>query len=475
MSKKFLTVLVLLIVVLVSVSLVAAQNLPGSGWQSGQNIQNLGTGNASIIFQAYDENGVQYSCGSKPVGPGGSVNFLTAEDCDTVPAGFVGSAVVSADQPIAAVVNVTNRGVGSASGHYTGTDGADVSPSIAFPLFKNNYLGRTTTFYVQNAGTAPASIDATFRVGGMTYPKNYPNVAPNAMVVISPVDANTPAGQFGSLTVTGTQPLAGTSLEHETTAAVATNMQASRAFTPNDYNNTAFCSLVRNAHTGLEQTTGIQAQNVSGGPQTITVEYVFSINGVAQPNKTVTSPSLANGESWNFYSGDATYGLPVGALGSAKVTGNGGEIAVVVSDRGWKTVNPIRVTTYSCAPGDSATTNVNLPQYKEYFGGNTSGIQVQNVGNAPATVQVTYYPVGKSPVVLSNSTPIPPNGNFVFFGVSALPAGVTQVSGTASTLLGTYGGATVSSNQPIVATVNEASFAPNPSGQDTKNYEGFNQ
>jgi hypothetical protein len=34
---------------------------------------------------------------------------------------------------------------------------------------------------------------------------------------------------------------------------------------------------------------------------------------------------------------------------------------------------------------------------------------------------------------------------------------------------------TITSNQPIVAIANESSTAPNPSGQDTKNYEGFNQ
>ena len=121
---------------------------------------------------------------------------------------------------------------------------------------------------------------------------------------------------------------------------------------------------------------------------------------------------------------------------------------------------------------------VSLPQYKEFFGGNSSGLQVQNVGTSAATVTVTYYPTQPSilsPVVLSHSTPIPPNGNIIFFNVSTPQAGITTVSGSAATLFNTVGGVTITSNQPIVATVNEASFAPNPSGQDTKNYEGFNQ
>lgn len=478
MSKKTLTVFALLVVVLVSVSLVAAQGqLPGSGWKSGQQIQNVGNANASIVFQAYDTSGAPFNCGSDNVAPGASTNVLTDIDCP-VPAGFVGSAVVSADQPIAAIVNVNNRPTGTAAGQYRGTDGADVNTTIAFPLVKNNFGGRTTTFYVQNANTGTNNINATFRVGANTFPKSFPNVPGNAMVVISPADAGVPAGAVGSLTVTGSQALAGTSLEHEASAAVAQNLQASKAFTPNDYDDVAYCPLVRNAHTANNQTTGIQAQNVGGAAQTIRVDYSYSIGGGAVQTKSVTSPSLAVGESFTFFGGDATNGLPAGALGSAKVTGvGGGNIAVVVNDRGFATVNPNRVTTYACFAASGASQDVVLPLYKEYFGGNTTGIQIQNVGNAPATVQVIYQPTGGSPVTFSHSTPIAAGASATFFGVSAgtSPAGITTVSGNAASLNNSFGGVVISSNQPIVAIGNESSSAPNPSGQDTKNYEGFNQ
>ncbi len=353
-----------------------------------------------------------------------------------------------------------------------------MATSIAFPLVKNNFGGRTTTFYVQYAGTAANNINATFRVGANTYPKSYPNVPGNAMVVISPADAGVPAGAVGSLTVTGSQALAGTSLEHEASAAVAQNLQASKAFTPNDYDDIACCPLVRNAHTPNQQTTGIQAQNVGAAAQTIKVDYSYSIGGGAVQTKSVTSPSLAVGESFTFFGGDATNGLPAGALGSAKVTGmGGGNIAVVVNDRGFATANPNRVTTYACFAASSASTDVVLPLYKEYLGGNTSGIQIQNVGAGPATVEVTYQPTTGSAVTFSHTTAIAANASATFFGVSGLtsPAGITVVSGSAPGLNNSFGGVSISSNQPIVAIANESSSAPNPSGQDTKNYEGFNQ
>jgi hypothetical protein len=478
MSKKFLTVFVLLVVVLVSVSLVAAQGqLPGSGWKSGQQIQNVGTANASIVFQAYGTNGTSYGCGSKSAPPGGSANFLTDVDCASVPAGFVGSAVVSADQPIAAIVNVNNRGVGSAAGQYRGTDGADVATSISFPLVKNNFGGRTTTFYVQNASTTPNNINATFRVGATTYPKSYPNVPANAMVVITTVDAGVPAGAVGSLSVTGSQPLAGTSLEHEASAPTAQNLQASKAFTPSDYDTTAYCPLIRSKHTANSQSTGIQAQNVGAAAQTITVNYSFRIGNGPLQTDSATSPSLAPNESFTFFAENATYGIPDGALGSATVEGDGGgNIAVVVNDRGFNTANPNRVTTYACFSAGSATDTVVLPLYKEFFGGNTTGIQIQNVGGSAATVQVTYTPTGGSAVTFT-APAIPAGASSTFFSVSTLasPTGISVVSGNAASLNNTFGGVTITSNQPIVAIANESMSAPNPSLQDTKNYEGFNQ
>jgi hypothetical protein len=298
------------------------------------------------------------------------------------------------------------------------------------------------------------------------------------MVIFIPADANVPSGGVGSLTVTGTQPLAGTSLEHEAAAAVAQNLQASKAFTPNDYDGTAYCPLIRNGHTGNEQTTGIQAQNVGNSAQTISVDYSFSVGGGALQTKTVTSPSLQPGASFTFFGADATYGIPVGGLGSATVSGDGGgNIAVVVNDRGFKSTNPNRVTAYSCFPASSTSNNVLLPLYKELFGGNTTGIQIQNVGGSGATCDVTYTPTGGgAAVVLSHSTPIASGSSITFFNASSPAAGgLTVVSGNAASLNNSFGGVSIECNQAVVAIGNESSFPPASSLQDTKNYEGFNQ
>lgn len=474
--KKVGIVLVLMLVMLIGVGLVAAQgsNLPGSGWRSGQQIQNLGTSNAAVVFTAYNMQGAPTACGEKSVPPGGSANYLTDVDCP-VAAGFVGSAVVSADQPIAAIVNVVNNPSGKAAGQYRGTDGADVASSIAFPLMKNNFRGRTTTFYVQNASSSVNNISATFKVGTQNFPLASRSVQANAMTVITPADAGVPAGSVGSLVVTGSQPIAGTVLEHEVNVPVGNNLLAATAFSPSEYDDVAFCPLVRNGHTRSDQTTGIQAQNVSGSAQAIRVRYVFSINGNPQPAKEVTSPVLQNGESFTFFAKDATYGMPAGSLGSARVSGvNGGNIAVIVNDVAFG-VNPTRQTSYSCFADNGATTKIAMPLYKEFFRGNTTGIQVQNVSNNPATITLTYTGNNGQVVKLRNTSPVPAGASFTFYGVSGSPSGITIISGNPASLRGSFGGVVVESGQRIVAMANESNDPSAPSGLDAGNYEGFNQ
>lgn len=478
MFKKATIVLLVVLALTVSVGLIAAQNqLPGSGWLSGQQIQNIGTGPATIVFTAYDTAGNPSPCGSKPAAAGAGVNFSTNE-CQVGP-GFVGSAVVSAEQPIAAVVNVANNPTGAAGGMYRGTDGSQVNEVISFPLVKANFNGRTTTLYLQNASTSPNTIEVVFKMrNGQSYTKQYPNVPVNAMVVVSPADANIPAQQFGGATATGTGVLAGTALEHQTTALVAENLAAYTGFTDASYDSTAYCPLVRNGHSGALQTTGLDVQNVSNSAQKIRVTYTYTIGNGPTQTKTVESVNaVAPGESSNFYAQSGSLGIPAGALGAAKVEGvGGGDVAAIVTDTGLGRT-PRRITAYACFPASDASTKIAMPQYKEFFNGNTSGINVQNVGNAAATITIVYTATNNSGATATfrNTQTLAPGALFPFYGVSGSPASVTVMSGNAAALNGSFGSAIITSTQPIVATQNESPDGSRPLQQDAKMYEGFNQ
>ena len=487
--KKVLVTIVLLLV-LVTVSLVSADtnDLPGSAWETGQQIQNVGTGDAAIALVAYNQAGAEFSCDPtdpNPLPPGKSFTWLPTQ-CST-PAGFEGSAVANSDQPIVAVVNVNNRTAGSAAGQYTGTDGSDVATTLAFPLVKNDHASRTTTFYVQNASSGTNTINATFKeLNGDEHTITFNDVPANAMVVINPSDASPafPTGTgvgIGSLVVEGTAALAGASLEHETTAAVGANLQASRAFVPSDYDSEVICPLTRYqfpSTSSINATTGIQAQNVTAGDTfdiSVTYEVIFPAPRTVGP---VTVAGVGPGESANFLQSDH---LASGEIASATVTG-GGEMAVIVNDRA-DAFTPKRFTTYACFGASNATDTIAIPLAKDQFVNNTTGIQVANVGTAATQITLNFVNFNGDDIDVQTTVDVEPGASKTFYRMATGgTSDITAINGTnlADLLAGPFGasgggiaGVTITADQPIVAIANESNYnGVNP--QDTKNYEGFN-
>ena len=56
-----------------------------------------------------------------------------------------------------------------------------------------------------------------------------------------------------------------------------------------------------------------------------------------------------------------------------------------------------------------------------------------------------------------------------------MPQDIILLSGNPSSLAKTVGSVEIVADQPIVAIANETSYGVDASGQDAKNYEGFNQ
>jgi len=463
-----------LLAALAAVSLAAAQTgIPGTGWTTGMQFQNVGDGDAAVRLYLYSPQGSPIDCGGQTAPPGGSVNYLIETHC-VLPGVFGGSAVVESNQPLQGIVHVNNAGVGQAGGIYTGTTLEEVATTLLFPLVKHNHSGRTTSFHIQNAGVSAVNLTATFRVNGATYTKSFNGVPVGAMVVVSPADAGVPAGngQVGSLTVSGNGPMAGTSLEHQHAAAVAQNLQASKAFTVADYANKVYCPLFRNAHSNGQQTTGAQVQNVGNSAQTVTLTYTPRDGG----NTVTRTANVQPGASATFYA--PQIGIPAGSVGSVTISGQG-DIVAVVNDQGFDRGQQ-RATTYACFPAHQATARVVLPLYKEYWVGNMTGIQIQNVsGNGTAAdIRITYMATNNSNrVTLAPAAPVVDGGSVTFFGISdrISPAGFKVISGNPEAMDSSFGSVIIESNTPIVAMVNESGYGPNARNQDSKNYEGFNQ
>jgi hypothetical protein len=446
-------------------------------------VQNVGNATANIVITAYNQAGTQQFTSNTQIGVGASTTFIPT-NFSGMPNGFIGSAVVSSDQPIKAIVNVTNQLAGSlgvsggkAAAQYQGTEAT--ATALYFPLAKNNRFGKTTAFYIQNAGGSAATATAVFRMdNGGVYTYTTPSIQPNRMVLVSPANAGVPStdanrANIGSMRVTSAQPLAGTVLEYSVGQAIATVLQGTRGFTSADFDNKAYAPVVKNNRFG--RFTGIQVQNVSGGPINITINYKGTSSNCLGVNVTDTFNGLANNASKTFVNQAGSSNFPANCTGSATINANGNFVAIVnEANTPGSTVAGI---TYSAMPDSLATTKVSVPLFKDRRFGFSSGLQIQNVGSTTATnVVATFACKGNNGsntpfTAISNPRTIPAGGAYLFYKPASMPAG-TFTAGNPFSLTGANCGVTITSDKPIVAIVNET---PDTAGAlDDNNYEGFN-
>ncbi|MCA9927160.1 MAG: hypothetical protein KC419_01730 [Anaerolineales bacterium] len=462
MKKRIMFIFAASVLLLTFVATVSA-DLQGSGWWIGATLQNVGTSNATVQITAYDsQSSSTYSLSPSALAPGASITVLPngvsgLDFSPSLPSGFIGSIVASSDQPIASLVNVTNReaggfGVagGTAAAIYEGINGTQASTEIRFPLVKHNHFGKTTTFYLQNAGSNAATISVVITKGGTDYNYTTPTaINPGQMVAIDPGLAGVPATNgTGSLIATSAEPIAGVMMEHEHSATVATLLQASTGFTSATLDDIVYCPSVKKSHFG--RSSGVQVQNNHTASQRVRVTY-YGVN--TSNNYTSAWVTLAPGESTTFINDSV---ITSGSLFSAKVVGENGPVAAIVNESEIPLVNAVQTsTTYACQAESTATTKISFPGYKEVRFGRTTALQIQNVGSTNATNVVMEFTDNNGAVRTTKPQTIGAGASSTFLCVSnnsALWNGTSLANSTIS-------GVIITSDQPIIAIANEASWA----------------
>jgi hypothetical protein len=357
-------------------------------------------------------------------------------------------------------VNVTNRpaaGFGDPNGRaaaiYSGVDGANASTSLSFPLAKNNHFNKTTTFYLQNAGTAATTVAVTFTFNGTPYPYNTPSMNPGQMVAVDPGMAGVPSGNgnVGAMTLTSAQPIAGAMLEHEHSASVGTVLQGSSGFAPAELGQVAYCPTIKKAYFG--RSSGLQVQNAHNAAQTVTVTFIAS-NGTEYVSTDPDLVNLAPGASTTLLDDPI---LPAsGVLVAATIEGASGPVAAIVNESQLPLPPGVAQTstTYNCQSANTASTTLSYPAYKEGWFGRTTAIQIQNVGGANATNVVLKFTDNLGNVRQTNAQTVNAGASSVFLCVSANAGLWSGPSLAGSTLSGVI----VTSDQPIIAVANEASW-----------------
>jgi len=447
---------------------VGMMNLPGGGWWTGFQVVNVGTATATVIVTLYDAQSANtYQSVPKTIAPNASYTFSPFNSADWTsppPDGFIGSAVVSADQPILAIVNEQNNLAGPsgiAAGSYRGFTADQTSTRLLFPLVKHDYgsTHKTTTFFVQNASDTAADIYATFRIGTNTYTKVYPSVGPYKLQIIKPGDANVPLGGLGSLEITSTVKLAGIYNEHQHNAAVANTLLSTKGFAPSEADTTLYVPLYKQDYNTAY--SGIQVQNAGTVTATIYATYTVAYGGSGTYYYNLTA---GPGQSVTFFN---VPGWPKNTYGSVILSSSQPLVAIV---------NETKYSTgqsgvYAAFARSQVTNCAVAPLWKTRWSGTTSGQQsaivVQNVGSVAATVNITFtMTAGNVGTYTPPARTVPPGASTVY--------GPGPFEGGPPADKPATGSVVICATQPIAVIVQETTL-PGWTPRDMLNYEAFNQ
>jgi len=447
-------------------------------WVSSIQVQNLGDEPANIVIEYYDQDGNRIDAATQlfaDLQPGASVNAY-APSIAGLPDGFIGSAVVYSDQPVAAIGNLTDifspTTVGSSS--YGGV-GAPAS-EVYLPLVMRAYGGSNwdTEIAVQNCGASEADITITFYdSAGNPIPAATENatIQPSASNVFGQADnAGLSDGYIGSAVVQTTSP-------DKVVGVIVNEIAGLRLVTYNGFasaeaGTTAYLPLIMNHYGGSDWVTSFQVMNVGTADASITIEYYSA--GSTTPDKTVKydgveNPMIGPMSSINRFQPAVDSDLGTGWIGAVQVTSNNGQPIVAIGNEAALAAGKAGATSYNAFK--AGATEVNLPLVMLNYGGSNwvTSFQVMNVGTADADVTIEYYAIGstipdKTVHYDGVENPLIPPLN----AINRYQPGVDSGLG-----MGWIGAVQVTSNngQPVVAIANESALGK--SGDVSTTYNGL--
>jgi len=407
-------------------------NIPGNGGQA--------------IFRQYD-----------PPGSSGNPNLTSGS----------GSVMVTADQPLGAVVQILARNQNpTSSGAYAGLSTG--APSFYVPLVAKNISTASGTgnsqIVVQNTGGSPTTVQFQFIGGGNTYTYTSPSIANGAsftcdLTTTCGTSAGVPNGWSGSAVV---------SAAPGGTIAVVSNfftgdaLQTFNAFSVTSPKTKWFVPLFT-SRLPNSLSTPITVQNLSGN--TIAVG---GIQVVCTPDAgatgfspiTKTNPAPVNNNESFFLNPVIDKSIPEGFAGSCVITASANVVAFVQM----RFVATGEAAAYEAIPDGGTDTKVIVPLVaKRLPNGFSTAVTIQNLSSSAATVTLTYTPSSGSPITISGVT-IPGNASLIQnHRIQSGPGAVPQLPD------GWVGTLTVSSNTPINAFVQltfQKSINPNLANGD---------
>jgi hypothetical protein len=407
-------------------------------WVAGIQVANLDSQPATVTIEFYNTSGtlVYTYVDSTAIAAGDARTYYVPSILpDSAATSFRGSAVVSSERNIAAIVN-ENAGSGAGydqppgilRGSYTGIRAAETATSLFMPVALKAYYGFNSQLVVQNAG---AAADITFQffdaTGASVATYVASSVAANASAIVeldtlTPTTGSIPSGFGGSVKVTSSSNLAG--MVNNMTSSEPGVLQTYNAFTAADGGGTLYAPALFNNYYGY--VSSLQVQNVGSVSTDITVTYS---DGIVK-----TATGVGPNQAALFY--QPTEGHASGWSGSATVTSTAADVVAVAAQ-----LSSVKASNYNAAAG--GTTEVSAPALFKSFYGYDTALTVMNVGSVATDISVSY-----SDGLSASATNVQPGDSAQFFQFT---------EGHAS---GWSGSATVTSSAaPIMGVVNEENLA----------------
>ena len=456
---------------------LAALSLPGSGWWSGFQVVNIGTGDATVQVTLYDsKSSATYQSVSKTIIKNQSYTFATITASDwqtTIPSGFIGSGVINSTQPILAVSNIQNNqsptnGIAAAS--FSAIPAAKTSSTFLFPVAKAGFgsTNKTTSFFIQNTSGSAADISVVFHItsnGGGTYNHTYSSVGAYQLQVVEPADAGVPAASLGSATISSNAQLAGMYIEHETGVTTATTASATSGFnTATDGDTTIYIPLyLQNVNNTY---SGIQVMNTSTTDSSTFTATFYPADGSGPYPGTSGATPIAPQGSFTFFN---VSGWPA-TTGAVVIQSSGSAVPIIAI---------VNETLYSVSSNAvySAFANKNLthcayaPLWKTDWSGATTFQQtmlvVQNASGTPATVHAVFTMTSGGTGTFTPADRTVAAYNETSYGPAAFAGGPPSTTPA-------VGSVTICADQNIAVMAQENTLAGHPV-RDLLEYEAFNQ
>jgi len=378
-------------------------------WYTSYMIQNLDTSNqANVVVSYYDSNGNRVTGADKSfrIPPGGQVTVVQYTD-DPLLNGMY-SAVVSADRPVAVIVNQQTAPPGREVmvstppfASYTGFEAG--STQVTLPEIMYNWYGYYTEFFVQNVGSGPANVSVTYYPGlagasGVTENVNIPQYASHrfSQKNMSSLGATSGPhiGRFiGAAVITSTQPIVAVVNEH--------NEGARKLFTYNGFPSGAtdlVCPSILRGHYRWYTSLSIANPDLSQ-PATVTITYYadtqYSLPETLRGTTVVKTFTIDPGKALTRY--DGTGASPtmdanlsdltnfIRFFGTARIQSNIPVVAKVnqESDDG-------NAEAYNCIDASMASRKVVVPLIQANFYGFYTSLTIQNMADSSGTITITY-------------------------------------------------------------------------------------